>query len=93
MEMLNEEREAVTKEIARANLLTRLGHLQGAAIFVALWYIFYQYVLIQTLPPWLAFVGAMILAAIFGYLADFHGYKRLVAKLIGRSLKQERKTA
>jgi len=69
-------------------LLTWFGHLLGAIIFVVLWYVLYQYVLIQSLTPWLAFVGATALAAIFGYLADFHGYKWLVDKLIGHGLRQ-----
>ena len=74
--------------VSQNNLLTRFGHLLGAIIFVVLWYIFYQFVLIQSLPPWLAFVGAMILAAIFGYLADLYGYKWLVEKLTEHGLKQ-----
>ena len=79
--------------VLQNNLLTRFGHLVGASIFVVLWYILYQYVLVQSLTPWLAFVGAMILAAMFGYLADFHGYKWLVEKLIGHSLKQGQSSA
>jgi len=79
--------------VLQNNLLTRFGHLLGAIIFVVLWYFLYQYVLVQSLTPWLAFVGAMILAAIFGYLADFHGYKWLVEKLIGHSLKQGQSSA
>lgn len=70
------------------SVLTWSGHLLGAIIFLVLWYTLYQHVLIQSLTPWLAFLGSMTLAAVFGYLADFHGFKWLVDKLISRGLSQ-----
>jgi len=73
--------------VGRQNkILTWLGHFVGAIIFVVFWFVLYQYVLINSLTPWQAFLGAIALAAIFGYLADFHGYKWLVDRLIGRGL-------
>lgn len=73
--------------VGRQNkILTWLGHFVGAVIFVVFWFVLYQYVLINSLTPWQAFLGAIALAAIFGYLADFHGYKWLVDKLMGRGL-------
>ena len=79
--------------VLQNNLLTWFGHLMGAIIFVVFWYVLYQYVLVQSLTPWPAFVGAIIIAAIFGYLADFHGYKWLVEKLVGHSLRQGQSSA
>ena len=91
---LQDEVSALKKTVVlQDKLLMRFGHLLGAIIFVVMWYVLYQYVLIQSLAPWLAFVGSVFLAAIFGYLADFHGYKWLVDKLITHGLKQEQNSA
>jgi predicted nucleic acid-binding protein len=64
------------------NLISWLGHLVGAFIFLILWFVLYQFVLIRSLEPWQALIGSIIIAAIFGYLADFHGYKWLVDRLL-----------
>lgn len=91
---MQDEVSALKKTVVlQDKLLMRFGHLLGAIIFVVMWYVLYQYVLIQSLAPWLAFVGSVFLAAIFGYLADFHGYKWLVDKLITHGLKQEQNSA
>jgi len=63
------------------NIISWLGHLVGAFIFLILWFVLYQFVLIRSLEPWQALIGSIIIAAIFGYLADFHGYKWLVDRL------------
>ena len=68
---------------------TWLGHLFGALIFLIIWFTLYQFVLIHSLEPWQAFVGSITVAAIFEYLADFHGYKWLVDKLLRYSPSKE----
>jgi uncharacterized membrane-anchored protein YjiN (DUF445 family) len=47
-----------------------------------LWYFLYSYFRAQSAEHLQAFFSAMILAAIFGTLADFFGYKRLLDKLL-----------
>jgi len=64
------------------DIISWLGHLVGAFIFLILWFVLYQFVLIHSLEPWQALIGSTIIAAIFGYLADFHGYKWLVDRLL-----------
>lgn len=66
----------------QGNIISWLGHLVGAFIFLILWFVLYQFVLVQSLEPWQALIGSIIIAAIFGYLADFHGYKWLVDRLL-----------
>lgn len=77
-----ETTELSRKLTNQRNIITRLGHLLGAIVFVIIWYYIYQYVLIQSLEPMLAFFGSMLIAAIFGALADFKGYKWLVERLL-----------
>jgi len=67
---------------SQRNIISWLGHLIGAITFLILWFILYQFVLIHSLEPWQALFGSIIIAVIFGYLADFHGYKWLVDKLL-----------
>lgn len=74
---------------SQRNIITWLGHLFGAIIFLILWFTLFQFVLIHSLEPWQAFFGSIIIAAIFGYLADFHGYKWLVDKLLRYSPNKE----
>lgn len=76
-----------TKELKRTvgnqrNIITWLGHLVGGIIFIGLWFILYAFVLIHSMEPLQAHFSSMIIAAIFGYLSDFHGYKWLVDKLL-----------
>ncbi len=77
-------KETVNKQ---NSALKNVGHLIGALIFLLLWYVLFSYVLISYLEPWQAFIGAIIVAAVFGYLADFHGYKWLLERLLGNSYK------
>jgi len=83
---LQEESAELNRRLTgQKNIITRLGHLFGALIFLVLWFVLYQFILIQSLEPWLAFFGSMVIAAIFGALADFGGYKWLVERLLGYS--------
>jgi polyhydroxyalkanoate synthesis regulator phasin len=86
-QLQKETAELRRKVTSQKNLVTRLGHLFGAFIFVILWYVLYQFILIQSLEPRLAFFGSMIIAAIFGALADFGGYRWLVERLLRYSPK------
>lgn len=71
---------------SQSSALKRVGHVVGAFVFILLWYFLFQQVLINYLDPWLAFVGAILIAVIFGYLADFHGYRWLLARLLRKDL-------
>jgi len=70
------------------NILDYLGYAVGAISFLVMWYMLFQFILIHRLEAWQAFIGALIISLIFGYLAGFRGYKWLVDRILKYSLKR-----
>jgi len=69
-------------------IITAFGYFVSAVSFLALWYLLYQFILLRSLEPWQALIGATIVSLIFGYLAGFKGYKWLVDRVLKYALKR-----
>jgi hypothetical protein len=80
--------ESKTEVGSLKKVIRSLRHLFGSLAFLVLWFVVYQFVLINSLEPWQAFIGSILIASIFGYLADLYGYKWLVEKLMGSAVKK-----
>jgi hypothetical protein len=77
---LNDVRNLSQKQ---SGVLSRLRHLVGALVFLALWFLLYEFFArVHSVEHWGALFGSMILAAIVGALADLKGYKWLVDRLL-----------
>jgi len=86
---LEQKVEEYEKMIAKyQNVIEKIGYFVGATSFLLLWYFLYNFVLLPTIEPWLALMGAMIISIIFGYLAGFRGYKWLVDRILKYALKR-----
>jgi predicted nucleic acid-binding protein len=75
----------------KSNVINWFTRLFGACVFIILWFVLYQYVLINTQQDsWIALFGATFLAAVFGYLAGFRGFKWLVERMMKQGLDKKR---
>ena len=67
----------------QSSIISQLGHVIGAFLFLVLWLILYEYfVSFHSIEHWTALIGSMLLAAIVGALADLKGYRWLVDRLL-----------
>jgi len=76
---------SVVKRLSQkqSGVLSRLRHVVGALVFLALWLLLYEFFArVHSVEHWGAFFGSMMLAAIVGALADLKGYKWLVDRLL-----------
>jgi len=65
------------------NILSKLGHIFGAGLFLVLWYFLYEFfVEVHTVEHWAAFFCSMLLAASVGAIADIFGYRWLLDRLL-----------
>jgi len=68
---------------SQKNALNRLGHVIGGIIFIGVTFgLFELFSKINSVPFWSALLGSMILAAAFGTICDFGGYRRLLDRLL-----------
>lgn len=74
----------------QTNLLSKVGHLFGAILFLVLWYLIYGFfVNVHSVEHWSALMGAMILASAFGAIADLFGYRWLMDRILRHQEKRQ----
>jgi predicted nucleic acid-binding protein/tetrahydromethanopterin S-methyltransferase subunit G len=64
------------------SILDRLGLVIGALVFLVLWFVLFQYILIQRMDAWQAFLASLVVSTIFGYLAGFPGYRKVLDRIL-----------
>jgi predicted nucleic acid-binding protein len=88
---LQKTTEALKKEVGQwkelsktqRSILSKLGHILGAFLFIILWYVFYEFFVgVHSVEHLTAFACSVILAASFGALADFFGYRWLLDRFL-----------
>lgn len=65
------------------DILSKIGHVVGAVLFLVLWILLYEYFIrAHSVGHWEAFFGSMLLAAAVGSIADLFGYRWLLDRLL-----------
>lgn len=88
---LKKETDGLQKELSgvkllsqrQSNILSQLGHVFGAFLFLALTFLLYEFfVTVHQVEHTAAVITSMLLAAAIGALADIKGYRWLVDRLL-----------